>query len=409
MKKIYLLLCGMMFFSAQSQTIYSGNGKTGFGGTVGNGTLTLTKSADLLTITFDRGTDKFNNAIVIYIDSKPGGITSTAELNDSRDGLRMAISGVNKNNRTILTFPSGFKPDYALAFMPSDGVGYGGLWDLTANTGGDEGGAFGPDYLRHIKSANLLPLGVNEAATYTLQINISDLDLPDGSETFNFLANYISPTAWRSNEFFGDNGPINNPGDNTPYTVTTYLNFNWIVVPVTLSSFSAYTSNNNVNLQWTTAQESNIDRYEILRSADGKQFDKIGSVNANNLATVQQYSFTDAQPLPGDNFYKLAIVSKDNHVEYSKIVSVKSNSVQSFKAYFTSSNRILKLELPSTSSSEWTLEINNTSGQKIFRTVFNSNGSPTQSVDLNKQLPAGVYAISLINNGEKISKMIMVK
>ncbi len=401
MKKIYLLLCCMTALTAfgQIDSIFSGNGKTGFGGTVGNGSLKITENAGVLTFEFTRGTDNFNNAIVIYIDSKSGGITSTSGLTDAADGLRKAISGFDGTNRTTLNFPSPFEPDYALAFMPGGGVSFGGFWDLFTSSSN----------LNYIKSANLNSSSSQTDATYTVSINTADLNLEGGSQTFGFLANYISPTAYRSNESFGDAGPSANPGSTGNYDATTYALFNFGSVPVTLSNFTASANNTSVNLQWSTSQESNMDSYEIWRSADGNDFSKIGSVAALNNPLSQEYNFEDAHPSAGNNYYKLAMVGKDGKVSFSKVVSVKASSAVAFKAYTTSSNRVLKIELNDAGSGNLLIEMSNSVGQKIFQTQINSNGTNQYSVDLHKTLATGIYAVTISKDGEKYSKMIMVK
>jgi hypothetical protein len=152
-----------------------------------------------------------------------------------------------------------------------------------------------------------------------------------------------------------------------------------------------------------------MDSYEVLRSADGNSFAKIGSVSALNNPLAQQYSFEDNSPLVGNNYYKLGMVGKDGKVEFSKVVVVKSTSAVSFKAYTTSSNRVLKLELNATGSGNLEIEMTNSVGQKVFQSQMNSNGSNMYSLDLNKTLATGIYAVTVSKDGEKYSKMIMVK
>lgn len=173
-------------------------------------------------------------------------------------------------------------------------------------------------------------------------------------------------------------------------------------------SFNAINKNNFVNLQWKTAQESNISGYEILRGADGKNFFKIGWVNARNLEVEQLYFFEDTNPLSGNNFYKLGIIGMDGKVEYSKIVNVKMAATADFKVYMNSSNRILNLDWKGANAQPAVLEITNAAGQKIYQSSFVSSQT-TYTFDLKKSLKPGVYAVSIIQGGEKLSKMILVK
>src|SRR5437773_11733239 len=89
---------------------YSGNGNSGFGGAIGQGSLTLTDDGTTVSGTVTKGAaGSFDNALVLYIDSVSGGFADTSGFADSGDGLRRAISGINgSGNTSRLTMPSGF-------------------------------------------------------------------------------------------------------------------------------------------------------------------------------------------------------------------------------------------------------------------------------------------------------------
>lgn len=406
MKKIYLLILCFVAYQSFGQVIwektYYGNGRTGFGGTVGQSQLKIEFYTDSVIMTLTKGPGDLNDAVVIYVQTNvmDTGISNTFNLTDDTDPLRSAISGFSSGNRAGLTFPTGFYPTQAIAFNSE----FGGSFELVEN---------GPH--KYQESGNLQPLNNTKAPVYRISLPFHQdnqtnetFTKDDTGEEFRFLVTYISTTGYRSNEFIGDAGPDVNPGW-TNYVTTSFETGSAPVVPVTLTNFQAASSKGAIQLLWSTSQESNIDRYEILRSADGTNFEKIGAVNANNLATTQQYTYRDEHPLAGDNFYKLAIIGKDNQKEYSKVVSVKSNAVQDFKAYLTSSNRVLKLELPTNLNETIMVEINNSVGQKVYSGSFKGSGTTVQTIDLNKQLKSGVYGISIIRNGERQSKMVMVK
>ena len=94
-------------------------------------------------------------------------------------------------------------------------------------------------------------------------------------------------------------------------------------LPVTLVSFQAKTENNLVRLTWQTTQEENSDRFEIERSSNGKNWNKLGSVASHGESNVlRDYSFVDQTPLSGTNLYRLKIVDRDATYEYSRMESV---------------------------------------------------------------------------------------
>ena len=202
--------------SGQAAT-YFGNGNTGFGGPVGQGSLTLTDDGTTVSGTFTKGSGAMNDVLVLYVDSVPGGFSTTANFTDNADGLRRAISGYDAFwGRSTLTMPSGFYADYAIALGPSSD-NYGGLWQLQANASHN-----------FINSVNLNPTGNNSASTYTFSFAVSDIGLTPGSgESFGLFGTLISNTAYRSDEALPGNvsgsqgwNPFASSGDVT-YTIAT--------------------------------------------------------------------------------------------------------------------------------------------------------------------------------------------
>jgi hypothetical protein len=184
----------------------SGNGNTGFGGTVGTGSLTLDHNGVTLSGTFNRGGANLNDAVVLYLDTTSGvtGFTSTAGFTDNSDGLRTAISGNDVgSNQTVATFAPGFRARYAIAFDS----GFGGLWELV------NGGSH-----NFISSIGLSPTGSPGATAHTFSVNLSSLGITVPATPISFVGTYISTTAFRSNEAFGNIGAGGNPGFSGPIT-----------------------------------------------------------------------------------------------------------------------------------------------------------------------------------------------
>ena len=61
--------------SAHAAT-YSGNGNSGFGGPIGQGSLSLTDDGTTVSGTVTRGAGPYNDILVLYVDSGPGGFAN---------------------------------------------------------------------------------------------------------------------------------------------------------------------------------------------------------------------------------------------------------------------------------------------------------------------------------------------
>lgn len=213
-----LLALGSLFVSFSVHAdFYTGNGNTGFGGTVGQGSLGVTNDNSNLYFTFTRGSGNLNDALVLYFDTQVGGFTSTTSFTDTGDGLRRAISGTDGGNRTTVNFSAGFDADYAIAFDN----GFGGLWQLQANGSHS-----------FIGSVGLSPTNTNSAANYTFSTSLASMGMSLNIPV-EFVGSYISTTAFRSDEAFGAGVGGGNPGFNGSITFTSALTLTAVPEPST--------------------------------------------------------------------------------------------------------------------------------------------------------------------------------
>jgi len=100
-------------------------------------------------------------------------------------------------------------------------------------------------------------------------------------------------------------------------------------LPVTLSSFEGFASENGNKLSWTTSSEINNKGFEIERSENGESFEKIGFVaGRGNSQKRIQYSFFDNQISGAKTFYRLKQIDIDGKSSYSQIITVGSNMIE---------------------------------------------------------------------------------
>jgi hypothetical protein len=102
------------------------------------------------------------------------------------------------------------------------------------------------------------------------------------------------------------------------------------IVPVELTSFSAIVNDDNVELSWITATETNNQGFEIQRSKDG-EFETIGYVEGHGTTTESQaYSFQDKNVVTGNYNYRLKQIDFDGTSEYSNVIEVEVRSPSTF-------------------------------------------------------------------------------
>jgi Secretion system C-terminal sorting domain len=181
-----------------------------------------------------------------------------------------------------------------------------------------------------------------------------------------------------------------NSGANFVYTTT--------LLPVKIAAFTARANADNVLLRWTTEAEINIDRYELLRAADGITFASIYSTAARNTAGTNNYEWVDRQPLATAGFYKIAAVEKDGSRSFSQTIRIGASQSKQLVVYPNPLKDVLWVTLPFTEKGRYQLNIYNTAGQQVVAQPYLYNGTDRR---LSMLLPAactkGRYTLAITN------------
>lgn len=215
---------------------------------------------------------------------------------------------------------------------------------------------------------------------------------------------------------------INSDGTITVYVLCTNNGIgayttNAAPLPVELSSFTSAINGSSVMLSWKTATEQNSYMFEVERSDNGSEFEKVGEVNAHgNSNTENSYSFEDASLQAGSYVYRLKMVDNDGTYEYSSELSVNISTprefslMQNFPNPFNPSTTI-KFNLPV--DSRVSLTIYDAVGREIAVLVNGdlSAGEHSYPIDARRMnLSSGVYFFTLRSaDFQKTMRMTLLK
>lgn len=102
---------------------------------------------------------------------------------------------------------------------------------------------------------------------------------------------------------------------------------------ILLESFYAKSDGKNITIEWKSADESNISRYELERTNSTNNFTYLtsqeakGSHNSYRYVDEEAFMKDDNTGTQGKNIYtyRLKIVKSDNSHSYSNIVTVTHN------------------------------------------------------------------------------------
>jgi hypothetical protein len=165
--------------------------------------------------------------------------------------------------------------------------------------------------------------------------------------------------------------------------ITVY--YDYITLPLTLTSFTAAKGDKEVVLRWNTSSESNMDHYEVERSGDGRSFSTMASIPALNQSSAN-YSYTDNNPLPGTSYYRLIMQGASGDRNYSKIVTVhytKNNSITLSPSPWTKGN---DLTIRNPSRELLTIEFYKDDGKIIGKSTTSTSQVPVSALSDTKGL-----------------------
>lgn len=162
-----------------------------------------------------------------------------------------------------------------------------------------------------------------------------------------------------------------------------------IPVPVTLTDFTASSANCESSLTWHTAEELNFESFEVQRNNDGSnQFTVLGTVKATG--SNSSYHFTDKNPVPGKNFYRLKMIDIDGKFKYSDIKLVLNNC-HAKKSVIAYPNPVTKITTVAGLFPGDRIRLFNVNGQVL---LSRQAVKEQEQIDFSN-LPAGVYSLNV--------------
>ena len=180
-------------------------------------------------------------------------------------------------------------------------------------------------------------------------------------------------------------------------------------LPVELTTFTAKTLTDKVQLNWATATEVNNDYFEVQRSGNGQDFEHLKTVNGvGNSNTTNHYETFDKDPLKGLSYYRLKQVDFDGSFTYSDIVTAEFNG-QGISIYPNPGSDLFFLE-GSDMEQIRNIALLDIAGRTIEHALpINSKGNRT-AINL-EQYPSGIYFVQLqmISGDANLIKVVIEK
>jgi hypothetical protein len=200
-------------------------------------------------------------------------------------------------------------------------------------------------------------------------------------------------------QFVGNTGTVTGALDGARCQAAT------VPLPLTLLNFSATKMEQACLLDWAIREGTEVERFEIERSADGSKWEQIGEVSPYATTDAGSgYSFSDNTPLEGINIYRLKIAGMDGTLTYSpsRQISFKI-AANTIRVYPNPAIRTINIEAAEDSK----IAVYNMIGQHIEVPATNSGRLSILNVST---LAAGNYTIHVLDvSGMSSDKLIVIK
>lgn len=169
-------------------------------------------------------------------------------------------------------------------------------------------------------------------------------------------------------------------------------------LPVSFVDFTATRNTNSALLKWQTASEKDNDYFQVLRKTDNADgFEVIAKVNAKtNSAALNSYTYTDFNPVVGNNYYQIKQVDKGgNSSVLDKVIAL--NFELGTEITFSKTSNAINISALATSQGNGNVTITDLSGKKVL----------TQKIKYSKQLNNYNYSLDNIPSGLYIAHIVM--
>ena len=174
-------------------------------------------------------------------------------------------------------------------------------------------------------------------------------------------------------------------------------------LPVSFIGFTAKKEGAYVLLTWKIAGEENVDRYEVERSDDGRNFRTVVKLGSHGKDT---YTHSDLNP-GATAYYRIRNVDKDGKFTYSTIARlVGGKSTLVIKAFPQPVMNRLTLQHPA-AGNQTQVTLSSAAG-RLVKKLVPGNGSIQTTIDMSN-VPKGLYLLQFISGEGQVETLKIMK
>ncbi len=197
-----------------------------------------------------------------------------------------------------------------------------------------------------------------------------------------------------------NDGNSTEPGENVPTP------FNFSLLPVKFISISAsLVTKTSAMIKWSVAIPTvNSDKFEVEYSADGKNWNTIGSLNIINT-NLANYQFLHANIPIGNLYYRVKEIDVDGKYVFSNIVLLQNkNTSGSFVIFPNPANNYITITAPANGTGKTQIILYDAVGKKMSYSIMAATAEEINTASL----PDGTYVLKVISNGTTTTQKVLI-
>lgn len=204
--------------------------------------------------------------------------------------------------------------------------------------------------------------------------------------------------------FYG-NSTTNAPNNSGATTGASTLVVNGTPLGIKLLSFSGRMLSSSTVLSWEAENEEQLSLYQAEYSANGTDWQQIGSIAAQGKQRAS-YSFTHYATNKEIAYYRLRLIEKNGTISYSKILSLKQGNTNGTKilVYPSAVTKGKALQVEVTAANGTEARITDANG-KVIKLIKINNAKAAIATD---DLASGTYFIIMVAEGKLRTQRFMV-
>ncbi len=180
-------------------------------------------------------------------------------------------------------------------------------------------------------------------------------------------------------------------------------------LPVELLSFKADAVKDHVELDWTTASESNNHFFTVERSADLISFEEVARVDGSgNSNALKSYQALDMKPIHGISYYRLVQTDFDGarRIYNPQMVQFNTAAEHELQVFPNPFEESFTLQLPGAEAGIYQMSITDAAGNLVGSATVKHTDLAGFEISLKDRMP-GVYTIQVFSPKINLVKRIV--